>query len=217
MAGEVASESEPDARHECRLRFAASASVSFPLGSMKRRLPTWLIVMLTGGVFGMITSCSRESASDSATRELLSMEAVYRGSDVKAAEAALIAYAEHLADGQRRGVKGHDYPLGLGMTHGRLFILYRHTGQQDLMRTQYSLSVSQLRRWREAQKRPERALDPEDLAQWVEKYDEGLGVQWKTKRVADEQGRAQPDGPATGSQPIRSETNRTSGAAGSRR
>jgi hypothetical protein len=69
------------------------------------------------------------------------------------------------------------------MTHGRLFVLYRHTGRQDMMRSHFSVSVAHLRSWREAQKLPERPLDPDDLAQWVEDYDRGSEVQWKTSRV----------------------------------
>ena len=124
------------------------------------------------------------------------MEGIYRGSDVKAAEAALLAYADHLTEAQRRSTRGHDYPLGLGMTHGRLFMLYRHTGQQDLMRTHYSLSVSYLRPWREGHKLPARPLDPDDLAQWVEQYDRGLEVQWKMKRGVEEHGKPNKNGAA---------------------
>jgi hypothetical protein len=48
---------------------------------------------------------------------------------------------------------------------------------------------------------------------WLPRHEEcKLATEW-----VGEPGNAQPDGPANGSQPIRSETNRTSSAAGSRR
>ena len=40
---------------------------------------------------------------------------------------------------------------------------------------------------------------------------------WMSLQHSEEKKKGEPDGAANGSQPIRSETNRTSGAAGSRR
>lgn len=130
-----------------------------------------------------LTSCKPRKVEQLAygTKEVLLMEGYY-SADPKTAETSLLDLSVHLLRSQQQKVESLDYDWTLGLTHGRLALLYTHQGRISQADEQFRLACAHLDKSAAKEKRPIPPTDEkkrESLTELIAMLDKKKEVKWK--------------------------------------
>jgi hypothetical protein len=126
-------------------------------------------------LFGLLTGCKDRKAQQLAfgAKEVQLINGYFSG-DVKAAEKSLLDLDAHFREAQRLQIeRDYDYDGVLGLTHGRLALLYQHVGRSADADAEFKKAVSYWHR-RPGSEEEKRAA----LVELITRLDRN--VKWKT-------------------------------------
>jgi hypothetical protein len=133
---------------------------------------------------GSVSSCKREAPLPPYEQELVRFEKLYSSADPAVAENGLLSHLDYLEVAKKRGIEGLRFDYCMAVAHGRLFVLYTHTGATQKADKHYAQSIAFWRSDEDRWGRPRTERTPEELAKRIdEKFDGHLDVRWKTNKV----------------------------------
>jgi hypothetical protein len=117
--------------------------------------------------------------SSSVIAQICEIDTQYCTNDVRAAESALLQYLQKLSAQEVNHVKGIDFDMAKAMTHERLFLIYRKTGETNKAQAQFEESMEYLRRFSRRNGLPAPTNTPDAFAEALERSERGMDVRWK--------------------------------------
>ena len=107
------------------------------------------------------------------------MELAYRTNSVDGAVWVLRGYLDTLAFEESNHVEGTDYEMARAITHERLFLIYRKTGDTNKMESEFKASIECLDQFKRTHGIAPTNFTYDSLAAILEKSERGLDVRWK--------------------------------------
>ncbi len=108
------------------------------------------------------------------------METAYANADLRTVESTLTNYLQTISNEENKGVLGTDYDMARAITHERLFLIYRKTGETNKMQQEFDQSMEWLGRFNRKHGRPPPDFSPNSLAAILEKSESGK-EKWKNQ------------------------------------
>ena len=138
---------------------------------------------------GLLTGCDDRKARQLvlSAKEARLIEGYY-DSDVKIAEKALLEMSQLLLEAQKQQIEKRDYNWTLGLTHGRLALLYEGLGKNADAEEHFRRAISHMDEYVVRRGGDPSQRDPverrSELIKTIEVLDRNREVKWKVQRDA---------------------------------
>jgi Tfp pilus assembly protein PilF len=147
------------------------------------RKPITIVFAIISLLVISLTGCKPQEVQQLAfgTKEVLLMDGYY-SVDPKIAEKSLLELSAHLLRAQEQKVENIDYDWTLGLTHGRLALLYQHYGRVSEAEEQFRRAFAHLDKSVAKEKLPLPQTEQkkrESLTELITTLDKNKEVKWK--------------------------------------